>query len=449
MGNKQSTTTPNADFLSFEEIQERRRLFLKYGIKLFLDAYELSISNYFHPSAKKPEVEENFKTEILEVITDETSEVLTAAVPIIGFLLGKSLKKGAEIYERRSQEKEGEKIAIIFKGYHNDREKFTHLLKLVFDRIFIHCNIQFGDVLIKPSHEIDLEKLIFTIAQDVVMRIFHYCEEKANPETPENLEVFLCKAFVIGNSEDSTLSKILTENFFNFFSKCTVETIHGKMTISQVLDKTDICFHATVLIREEKPSQFLYRRAFKHESKHDPELSLFESCKKEDYQMHSNSDHYSDLKDEDVVYLSEENGEKLDDEEHEEILQAIGKYLQSDIQVLKDMLNQQHDQIDEVADDIIEDVVDAKVEVIDELEKTKKEVLDCIKETVHNLKVELADHIDKLFETFQDKIDQQLQLQQKEIQKNIKEEIESSKVKIKNETIVRVVNTLLSKKYKK
>ena len=67
MGNKQSTTTPNADFLSFEEIQERRRLFLKYGIKLFLDAYELSISNYFHPSAKKLEVEENFKTEILEV----------------------------------------------------------------------------------------------------------------------------------------------------------------------------------------------------------------------------------------------------------------------------------------------------------------------------------------------------------------------------------------------
>ena len=66
MGNKQSTTTPklsetiglttpsennNSDIrsqnLDFEEVQERRALFLKYGVKLFLDAYDLSISNYF------------------------------------------------------------------------------------------------------------------------------------------------------------------------------------------------------------------------------------------------------------------------------------------------------------------------------------------------------------------------------------------------------------------
>ena len=69
MGNKQSTTTPklsetiglttpspnNNDIrsqnLEFEEVQERRALFLKYGVKLFLDAYDLSISNYFHPSS--------------------------------------------------------------------------------------------------------------------------------------------------------------------------------------------------------------------------------------------------------------------------------------------------------------------------------------------------------------------------------------------------------------
>ena len=327
MGNKQSTSTPNTEFrfrspspLTFEEIQERRTLFLKYGIKLFENAYELSISNYFHPngSSNQPEVDDfarGSSETILEFATDGTSEVLTATVPIVGFLLGKSLKFGAEIYEKRRQEKNGEKIAIIFEGYHNDREKFTDLLKLVLDKIFIHCNIQFGDILIKPSNEIELKKLIFTIAQDVVMRIFHYLEHLADPEAPKNLEHFLCQAFVIGNSEDSTLSKILTENFFNFFSKCTVQTIHGgEMTISQVLDQADICFHTTVVIRdeEEKPSQFLYRRAFKHESKHDPELSKLKSFKKENYQMLGGiSDHFSELKEEKVVYLSEDSHDEL------------------------------------------------------------------------------------------------------------------------------------------
>ena len=332
MGNKQSTTTPklsetiglttpsqnNSDIrsqnLKFEEVQERRALFLKYGVKLFLDAYDLSISNYFHPSSYIEDFARGSSETLLEIAAEGTSEVLTATIPIVGFLLGKSLKLGAEIYERRRHEKNGEKMAIIFEGYHSNREKFIDLLKLVFDRIFIHCNIQFGEILIKPSrsNKIELKKLIFNISQDIVMRMFHYLEEKANPEIPKNIEHFLCKAFVIGNSEDSTLSKILTENFSIYFSKCIVPTIYGEMTISQVLDKADICFHTTVVLRnqEEKPSQFLYRRAFKHESKHDPELSILKSCKKEDYQMLSGiSDHFSDLKEEDVIYLADTHDE--------------------------------------------------------------------------------------------------------------------------------------------
>ena len=89
------------------------------------------------------------------------------------------------------------------------------------------------------------------------------------------------------------------------------------------------------------------------------------------------------------------------------------------------MLNQEHDQIDEVKDNINDNVFDAKDEIIEELEKTKNEVLDCMKENVDYIKMELEEHMDKLFESFQGKINQQLQLQQKVTQKNIKDEIGS------------------------
>ena len=95
------------------------------------------------------------------------------------------------------------------------------------------------------------------------------------------------------------------------------------------------------------------------------------------------------------------------------MLQAISKYLRCESQILKDMLKQEHDQIDDVKDVINHNVSDAKDEIIAELENTKKEVLDCIK-------IELKEHMNQFFESFQGKINQ-----------NIKEEI----VKRKNDTI--------------
>ena len=124
------------------------------------------------------------------------------------------------------------------------------------------------------------------------------------------------------------------------------------------------------------------------------------------------------------------------------MLQAISKYLRCESQILKDMLKQEHDQIDDVKDVINHNVSDAKDEIIAELENTKKEVLDCIKdikdeiivelentkkEVLDCIKIELKEHMNQLFESFQGKINQQLQLQQKAI----KEEI----VKRKNDTI--------------
>ena len=117
------------------------------------------------------------------------------------------------------------------------------------------------------------------------------------------------------------------------------------------------------------------------------------------------------------------------------MLQAISKYLRCESQILKDMLKQEHDQIDDVKDVINHNVSDAKDEIIAELENTKKEVLDCIKdikdeiivelentkeEVLDCIKIELKEHMNQLFESFQGKINQ-----------NIKEEI----VKRKNDTI--------------
>ena len=75
------------------------------------------------------------------------------------------------------------------------------------------------------------------------------------------------------------------------------------------------------------------------------------------------------------------------------MLQAISKYLRCESQILKEMLKQEHDQIDDVEDVINHNVSDAKDEIIAELENTKKEVLDCIK-------IELKEHMNQLFESW-------------------------------------------------
>ena len=50
--------------------------------------------------------------------------------------------------------------------------------------------------------------------------------------------------------------------------------------------------------------------------------------------------------------MDDDDDENIDHEEHEEMLQAISKYLRCDSQIMKDKFNQQHDQIDNVKEDI-------------------------------------------------------------------------------------------------
>ena len=153
MGNNSSTPQPEIkpENLTEDEIQERRRMFLKYGVNSFIAAYEIHIRNYFHPpSSARPEIEGAMKTGVNKIqktlaeqqttladnVNEASSHMLDKIIPIIGFVLGKGLRKVFEIREKRSHMEKGEKIAGIFSGY-EDQQKMKTLLTDVFNEIYL------------------------------------------------------------------------------------------------------------------------------------------------------------------------------------------------------------------------------------------------------------------------------------------------------------------------
>ena len=148
-----------------------------------------------------PEVEDaikqtvNFSNILAAEITDNGSKILESLhIPIASFVLGKCLRKTFEIHELRKNVAKGERLAEIFSGYEDPR-KLKCLLTQVFEEIFLNFNVQFA--LIKPHlidserkknstiNDTDRKKMILAVAQDVIMRMFHFIES-AKPFKPEN-----------------------------------------------------------------------------------------------------------------------------------------------------------------------------------------------------------------------------------------------------------------------
>ena len=300
MGNTMKKgNVPSPSKLTIEEIQVRNKLFVCYSIKLFKPTLDLHIHNYSGPINSSDG--SNPSTITNNLLLEASSELLKK-VPLVGQDLGLVLRKGAEAYQILQKIKKSEKIVEIFGAIHEDPVAENRLLIKVFHQIFQNFNIQFGQILKKPTNNLSLRKLMMTIAREVVMRIFHYLEECSETTRPKDMEKLLFTAFLEGGSKNSRLAQRfddISEKISSTLRPDTdrkIQTIYGELGICEVFDGADI-LHSVghiqkVVKKTEIQSLYLFRYAIQSvESLTDQYLP--NTCvPKKDYKMPSEFEDY-------------------------------------------------------------------------------------------------------------------------------------------------------------
>jgi len=249
------------DYTIDDRPENRQKIFVRYCMDQFDAAAIISRSAYYDPSSTKAQYSQLAGESIGAVLGGAVSLLVPVPMKSLGTLVAKmassSIQMVGEIKEQSYMKKRQKKVCELLTGYHlhPDDPHWRTLLANAFARLFNNFSVQLTHLTETLCEDMTFEKMLWKIANDFVVRAFHWFEETKESELSESL---LIQACMEGQSGGGLLTSFLNKVGAKKLGREIRISQNGsevKFKTSEMIEKPDILFGSVVLVKKGKKSK--------------------------------------------------------------------------------------------------------------------------------------------------------------------------------------------------